>query len=65
MTSDKEPLLTRSKIREMKNQASLVDKIKQKEAEKEYHEEVKNIKRTFSKEKKKQKRSRCWKHLLP
>lgn len=53
MTSDKEPLLTRAKIREEREKERFAGKLREKELAKEYEREAKKIKAVFSKEQKK------------
>lgn len=53
MSADKEPLLTRAKIRELKEQDSLTDRLREKELAKEYEQKSRKIKQVFSREQKK------------
>ncbi|WP_314062716.1 cell wall synthase accessory phosphoprotein MacP [uncultured Vagococcus sp.] len=51
--SKKEPLLTRAKIRELKEQESKLNKLKELELQKQFEAQEKKIGKLFSKEKKK------------
>lgn len=53
MAPEKEPLLTRAKIRELKEQDSLANRIREQELAKEYEQKSRKIKATFSKKQKK------------
>ena len=56
---NKEPLLTRAKIREMKKQESKLAKLKEIEIRKEYEDKEKKISQEITKEKKKLKTVKC------